>query len=240
MKFFLYQFLTLLFFALLHSQSHTSQNSLDWNGMYVGMLPCADCDGIETTLELHQDKTYILTQIYHGKSDSLFTQKNSFEWSRNGRTIILEGIKNAPSQYQVGEKTLTQLDMNGNVISGKLRHHYVLEKIDEALFNYRWRLKEVRGKPVSEEKIFFEINKREKRVSGFTGCNNFSGTFQVNKGNRISFSKVITTLKACPTMELESEILKIFALADNFSIANNRLQLNKARMAPLAIFEAAE
>ena len=26
--------------------SHTSKNALDWNGIYQGTLPCADCEGI--------------------------------------------------------------------------------------------------------------------------------------------------------------------------------------------------
>jgi len=37
---------------------HTSANSLDWAGVYRGVLPCADCPGIETTLRLATDSTY--------------------------------------------------------------------------------------------------------------------------------------------------------------------------------------
>ena len=51
--------------------SHTSDMSLDWAGVYEGVLPCADCDGIETTLELKKDHTYVATYKYIGKpSDS--------------------------------------------------------------------------------------------------------------------------------------------------------------------------
>ncbi|WP_438946633.1 copper resistance protein NlpE N-terminal domain-containing protein, partial [Sediminibacterium sp.] len=28
--------------------SHEAQNSLDWQGSYSGVLPCASCPGIET------------------------------------------------------------------------------------------------------------------------------------------------------------------------------------------------
>ncbi len=39
---------------------HTSQNSLDWAGVYEGVLPCADCPGIQTRLTLSRDETYEL------------------------------------------------------------------------------------------------------------------------------------------------------------------------------------
>lgn len=38
---------------------HTSETSLDWAGVYEGTLPCADCEGIHTLIELHEDKSYV-------------------------------------------------------------------------------------------------------------------------------------------------------------------------------------
>ncbi|MFX6794395.1 copper resistance protein NlpE N-terminal domain-containing protein, partial [Acinetobacter baumannii] len=46
--------------------AHTAENSLDWDGKYKGTLPCADCEGIKTELELKDDKTYELTETYLG------------------------------------------------------------------------------------------------------------------------------------------------------------------------------
>jgi hypothetical protein len=39
-------------------------------------------------------------------------------------------------------------------------------------------------------------------------------------------------------MERETEFLKVFEMADNYSLSGTTLSLNKARMAPLARFEA--
>ena len=36
----------------------TSQNALDWPGMYEGVLPCASCEGIQTTLTLLADNRH--------------------------------------------------------------------------------------------------------------------------------------------------------------------------------------
>ena len=50
---------------------NTSKNS----GIYKGVLPCADCAGIETTLQLNSDGTYDLTQNYSGKGTFVETGK---------------------------------------------------------------------------------------------------------------------------------------------------------------------
>ena len=39
---------------------HNAETSLDYRGTYRGVLPAADCPGIETTLTLKPDGTYSL------------------------------------------------------------------------------------------------------------------------------------------------------------------------------------
>ena len=108
--------------------SHTSKNALDYTGVYKGVLPCADCSGITTILELKENETYSLQTSYQGKSGKIFEEKGRFQWNDKGNTIVLSDIKNAPNQYFVGENTLTQLDMSGEKITGELASNYVLRK----------------------------------------------------------------------------------------------------------------
>jgi len=106
-----------------------SMVSLDWNGTYTGTIPCADCQGIETSLTLNKDKTYLLRTKYLGKGDTFLEKSGNFAWNAAGSTITLAGINNAPSQYLVGEGKLFQLDMSGKRITGDLAEKYVLKKI---------------------------------------------------------------------------------------------------------------
>ena len=109
--------------------SHIVANSLNWIGIYKGTLPCADCQGIETTLELKADNTFKLTSVYLGKADlGSSTASGPFDWSDDYRGIRLQGFANKPDQYLLGENTLTQLDMEGKVITGDLADKYVLRK----------------------------------------------------------------------------------------------------------------
>lgn len=47
-------------------------------------------------------------------------------------------------------------------------------------------------------------------------------------------------MMACVDMATEQEFKKILEIVDNYTINDKKLSLNKARMAPLAIFEVVE
>lgn len=102
----------------------TSQNALDWPGVYEGVLPCASCEGIQTTLTLQADNSFELKSIYLGKDETIFKEAGKFDWDSNGSKIILSD----GSKYLVGENQLFMLDTDGNRITGGLAENYILKK----------------------------------------------------------------------------------------------------------------
>lgn len=115
---------------------------------------------------------------------------------------------------------------------------------DNGIVEKYWKLKTLEGKDIEmaenqEKEIYFMLKTDENRVVGFSGCNTFNGTYTLEKGNRIRFTQMLSTLKACPDVDInESEFLKVFGLADNYTINGDILNLNVGRRAPLAVFEA--
>jgi len=109
-----------------------SKNSLDWAGAYSGIIPCADCPGIEVQIILNSDNTFKMTQKYQGKKNSVYSFSGTFRWNSGGNIVILNGLEKDrfPNQYLVGENTLRQLDMEGNVINGNLAQNYILNKAE--------------------------------------------------------------------------------------------------------------
>lgn len=106
----------------------TARNSLDFKGTYKGTLPCADCDKMEVELKL-DDNDFTRTTVYHKNGKTTKSEeKGRYTWQNDGNTIMLEGISDSPSKYFVGENTLTQLDMDGNRITGTSANMYVLKK----------------------------------------------------------------------------------------------------------------
>ncbi|MFT4854906.1 MAG: putative lipoprotein NlpE involved in copper resistance [Algoriphagus sp.] len=110
-------------------QEHNSMNSLDWNGTYKGVLPCASCEGIETILTLNSDQSYVLITNYLGRNDALEQEKRGeFSWNEDSSIITLTNINSGPNQYKVGENRIWHLDETGEIITGDLEDHYVLTK----------------------------------------------------------------------------------------------------------------
>ncbi|GHA65520.1 copper resistance protein NlpE [Photobacterium aphoticum] len=108
--------------------AHTSQNALDWNGTYTGILPCASCEGIKTEVVLHKDGTYSLTEMYLGEAGDAYEYEGSFNWNAAGNTIALPGVGENGAKFFVGENQLFRLDQDGNRVTGDLAEHYILKK----------------------------------------------------------------------------------------------------------------
>ena len=104
-----------------------SQNALDWAGTYKGILPCADCEGIETKIILNENATYQKTEKYLGENENIFQEEGNFEWNAEGSAITLV-YQEDKRQYLVGENILIHLDNDGNTISGELAKMYELKK----------------------------------------------------------------------------------------------------------------
>jgi len=114
------------------SMCGNSMISLDWAGTYTGVIPCADCPGIEVQITLNKDNTFEMTRKYQDRNVDAFVFSGTFSWNDAGSIITLNGLDaNAyPTQYQVGENVLFQLDLEGNRITGDLAENYMLTKIE--------------------------------------------------------------------------------------------------------------
>ena len=224
---------------------HSSKIALDWNGVYTGVLPCADCEGIETRIVIKQDGTFERSMTYLGKESAAMHEEGKFKWDESGSRILLSSDK-GDQLYQVGENVLFHLDEEGNRVSGELAANYRLIKnrVDFNLEDKKWVLIELRGQEikVSEEQKqgFIEFNMETGRIHGNNTCNNFFGQYELKPGNQIYISKVGSTRMACPNMESQDEFNRVLEMADNYNVSDGILSLNKVRMAPLARFKLDE
>lgn len=220
--------------------AHNARNALDWSGAYRGVLPCADCQGIETVVILSNDGTYSTQSKYLGKSDELFSERGNFTWNEAGNTVTLAGSQ--PARYFVGESQLTRLAFDGSRITAANAENYILAKLTDGVTEKYWKLVELNGLSVSalEREPYLILKAENGRVNGFGGCNSFSGSYTLDEAAaRISFGQIASTMMACPSgMDVENAFHEVLRTTDNYSLSSDRLTLNRARMAPLARFEA--
>src|SRR5690606_2388214 len=110
------------------ADEHNAKNSLDYLGIYKGILPCADCEGIETEISLNEDETYEIKMKYLGKEERSFSDIGSYTWKEDGNTLEFEDTNSKVSYYFVSENKLIALDEEGNKIEGVLAENYELNK----------------------------------------------------------------------------------------------------------------
>jgi heat shock protein HslJ len=140
--------------------------------------------------------------------------------------------------------------LNGNTLSlnvGRRAPLAVFKKVEKSttgITEKYWKLKTLEGKDIKmgrnqEKEVYFILKTNESAVTGFAGCNDFFGTYTLEKGNRIRFSEIGSTLKVCPDVDFnESDFFKVFELTDSYKISGDTLELYVGRRAPLAVFEA--
>ena len=221
----------------------TSENALDWNGQYKGTLPCDDCSGIATTLTLRSDGDFRRVEFYKDKSQQAIVERGSFSWDDSGSIIILAFEDGSTQGYKVGENQLWHLDENLQQRSDSLADQYILYKnrMDLALENKKWVLKELMGQTVElqegQKEAYLIFNSENAMVSGNNGCNQISMGYELLEGNRFKLAPGITTLMACPYENISDQLNEVLDRADNYTISDGELHLNKARMAPLAKFK---
>lgn len=215
-----------------------SMITLDWDGIYQGILPCADCEGIKTQLILHKDLTYTLQTQYVGRKDTVFTEKGKFNWVENGGSIILDNA--CKQKYLVGENRIFHLDKDGKRISGDLADKYVLKKEAPVLEGKYWKLVRLNGKDVENQRkephIKFDAD--NKRASGNGGCNQFSCSFENPGPKRLTFGNVMSTKMACIGGSVEDEFFKVLQQTTIYSLTADELKLKNEFETTLAIFKS--
>ena len=59
-------------------------------GTYAGMLPCADCAGIDSTIAFTPEGAYTLSETYQDADKSSFLSKGTWSVRGDGKAILLD------------------------------------------------------------------------------------------------------------------------------------------------------
>lgn len=227
--------------AMATPDGHSSQLALDWKGTYSGILPCADCEGIETLISLNEDNTFRFSQKYLGKENKPFITSGTFTWAKDGNSIVLSMGDNSRA-LQVGENQLFWLDNNGNRIDGDLAMHYRLQKNQhDGIQEKYWKLVTLRGQPVTttgNRETHIILKQENNKLIGNGGCNALTGIYSIAPQDRISFTNIRSTEMACDALKTEQELIHALQATDSYLLKDDTLLLYKGRMAPVARFEA--
>ena len=97
-------------------------------GTYNGLLPAADGPGIDMTLQLNANNTFVNKLVYVGQKDGTFYEKGTYDI--DGSIIKLE-TGSEISYYKKEKGQLRLLDYEKKEITGALADNYILKKIKD-------------------------------------------------------------------------------------------------------------
>ena len=241
--------LTAFFACSLFSCSGTQEtkaNVPSLQGMYSGTIPAADSPGIDIELMFAANSEYTLAYAYRDRQ-GVFISSGRFELNGEKLKLLGEEEHNSFRNYLVQNDKLVLLPSSGEILPDT--KSYTISKSNlkvsmAQIVNKYWKLIELNGKPIDYTKNP-NLNttarmtlKPDGTLNGNASCNSFNGIFTFHGSSRIRFSRLIKTQKMCLDMSIEDEFMKVLQQADSYTMDEQYLILNRARMAPLARFEA--
>ena len=209
-----------------------SQQRVSWPGRYTGILPCADCEGIEVSLAIQEDGAYYRTLVYQGKDMEPIQERGKFQWNTSGSFIRLQLPNSLVQWYEVGDGLLFHLDQKGARIRGDLSERYILykEHADPEFEGVQWILYEINSKPVADfgtvRKPNLMLDGVRKRISGNDGCNSFSGRYEIQKDGSIGIGPLASTEMFCEGDRFSEPFYKVLNQIDRYHIKMGVLTLS--------------
>jgi len=133
-------------------------------------------------------------------------------------TILLTSC----SVFRSKDKSINQKGDN------KTKNELSLQKLD--IFQTQWELIRMgASKPKltgTDNKVSILFSKDNSHFAGFSGCNRYSGKYEIKKGNLL-FDNIVSTKMACPEadMSFETNYLNTLNKVNNFAINGDTLFL---------------
>lgn len=121
---------TLFFGSLMGCQNHepavAAETSETMVQQFQGIVPCADCEGIQVSLSLKQGGKYVLNEHYLGARGEDNVQQGT--WQRTAEKLILVSEAGVKRYFRPFERGLEMMDTEGNPIQSTLNYRLAAVK----------------------------------------------------------------------------------------------------------------
>ena len=88
--------------------------------------------------------------------------------------------------------------------------------------NNKWKVISMQGIDNFDKNPTIQFDAKEKRISGFAGCNNYFGDYDP-ENIQLDFSKMGMTRKMCPDMTVENTFVNNLRIVSYYKIENKQL-----------------
>lgn len=225
-----------LFLLVFFAQACSSGKIIAPTGEYSGVIPCADCPGIDYTLKLNEDYTYAESLNYQERDSPTLNNTGTYKVKNDTLIYLKSKPDNSGMQlFRLKNDQLIMLDIYGKPIQSSFADAYILRKdyqnwVTEQI-NGQWELQSINQKEIETEASSpnIEFILKDKNFRGFAGCNRINGKVE-QVGNTLQFGMAMSTKMACPQLKLESQFLRLITNRSwTFSVTKDQLQLSDTK-----------
>lgn len=158
---------------------------------YSGVLPCADCEGLEYRLNLLPDGIFYLRQTYLGRTDSAFS--NIGVWTLKGSTLTLRAEHETIDMFQLEKdgQSLRMLDREGKAIQSDLNFSLARKSIFQ---------------PMKPELVLRGLVRYSADVASFEPCATGQKMVVIMDGDYLALKSAYVTARSKPGEPLLAEI----------------------------------
>lgn len=135
-----------------------------------------------------------------------FDYEEGYEYLLN---VKVEEIKNPPADGSSLKYTLVEVFEKKKTIA-------------PVTLNNKWKVISMQGIDSFDKNPTIQFDDQEKKVSGFSGCNNFFGNYDP-ESIQLDFTKMGLTRKMCPDMTVENSFMNHLRYISYYKIENELL-----------------
>ena len=172
------------------------------DGIWLAILPCADCEGIDYQLNLKDDYSFKQKSVYKGKGEDIFSDEG--RWGFVSDSIIAISGNNDYKRFLVEGKGMVMLDQDGNRFESSIEGKYKLHK-DPSSVNNIDNLGEVNSvKPTKEIVEMDSTYYQDKFLNGvdfFARGNEPNWTLEIDLEKSMRFATMDDIKVSTPAVE---------------------------------------
>lgn len=156
-----------------------------------------------------------------------------------------EGITDREINLALDAARFYKVALNGEDFSLTLyneQHEVVMELMHQSFqfLNGTWAVKEISGEKVNVPNMKLVIDVDEGKIHGNTGCNTMNGSMEINMNepNSISFQAITKTLRMCPDINYETQLLVALEEAMRAKpLKGDKVELLDSQFKPVLVLE---
>lgn len=168
-------------------------------GTYRGVLPCADCEGVQYKLSLSSDDQFELKEYHADHSCEECTHRGNFNFDKERKRLRLP-LDGKQMRFQFKDEFLFLLDEGGEPVVGEISESTFLSKSPLNFISAIWSLDSIAGNMVADS-LQKRTHLRFLPDNNFTytgGCNECRGNYQSMIDGEIGLRSGACTKVACP------------------------------------------